>query len=121
MPKKEKDVATVGVSAKGDAMLKEIVAQTEWFTREIDVYRAGIAVALGQGLEPIPYTDTTTKFNVGTLETSTSQIASLIRALAPAHQDRPYAHSQELAEAGILHLYQQLVDQSVSIHKALLG
>ena len=115
------DVATVGVSNRADVMMKEIVAESEWFQRELDVYRVAIAVALGRKLVPIPSADgRTTKFNVGTLETPSGQVAALIRTVAPEHADRPYAFSQELAEAGILYLYQHLIEESRPIHKVLL-
>lgn len=115
------DVGTVGVSSRADAMMKEIVAESDWFQRELDVYRVAIAIALAKGLVPIPAVDgRTTKFNVGTLDTTSGQVATLIRTLAPEHAERPYAFSQELAEAGILYLHQHLIEESLPIHKVLL-
>lgn len=115
------DVATVGLSPTADRLLKEIVEESEWFDRELDVYRCAVAIALGKGLEPMPVGEgRATKFNVGTLETKDQKIAGLISSFSPEHRDDPYSFSQELAEAGIRYIHQALVENLVTVHEALL-
>jgi len=117
----KKDIVTVGLSSKADRLLKEIVKESEWFSRELDVYRCAVALALGKGLEPMPVEGgRTTKFNVGTLETQDQKVAGLIASFVPEHREDPYAFSQELAEAGIRYIHQTIVEDAATIHDALL-
>lgn len=110
------DVTTVGVSREADRMLKAL-CDTPLFEREVDVYRLAVAVALAEDLPPLPASSKETKFNVGTLDTPTGQVAALVRALANEGTDRPYATSQGYAEAGIRHLYVQFVERNSSLHE----
>jgi hypothetical protein len=111
----DKDVQTVGVSPAADSMIKDLL-ETDWFDREVDVYRVSLSVALGLGLKPHPAEGRVTKFNTGTLETSPPQIAMIIQAVA-GPTDRPFALSQDYAEAGIRHLHEALVVEGTMLHE----
>lgn len=116
MTETDHDVTTVGVSPEADKMLKALCA-TPLFEREVDVYRLAVAVALTRDLTPLEAAKRETKFNIGTLETPTGQVATLVRALLDGGTERPYAVSQDFAEAGIRFLHAQLVEQNASLHE----
>ncbi len=113
------DKRTLGVTAAGAADLDEIMS-TEWFAEEMDAYRVAISLAFANDLmkDPSEMTGVSTKWNVGTLDPD-DMLRSMVLALSEEQVDRPYAHAEARAAAGLEYLKRRLVDEKAQLAEIL--
>lgn len=109
------DKRTLGVTAEGAAALGEIM-DTEWFAEEMDAYRMAISLAFVNDLmkDQSEMTGISTKWNVGTLDPD-DVLRSMVLALSDEQVDRPYAHAEARAAAGLVYLKRRLVDEKAEL------
>lgn len=97
------DKSQVGLSVDGNDHIEHLTKVHKWFETGIDAYRVAVAVALARGMQEsdlkLPK-QRTTKYGVGTLDES-GKLREMIITLRPELSDRPYAHSEWLAEIGL--------------------
>lgn len=115
------DRRTLGVTAEGAEALDEIM-NTGWFAEEMDAYRVAISLAFANGLvkDPSEMTGTSTKWNIGTLDPE-DVLLSMVLALSDEPPDRPYAHAEARAAAGLVYLKRRLVDEKAEIADVLMN
>lgn len=118
MAERSADKVTVGVNSDAAEDLAALM-ETDWFEREKDAYLVAISTAIARGLEvstgSIP--GTTTKFNVGTLD-SDGIVKQLVRSLLSDEED-PYDLSERLAHVGLAYLKTRLVDRGFTLSEVL--
>lgn len=113
------DKTTVGVTPQGASALERLMA-TSWFTEEIDAFRLAIACAIAKNLVVSEsLSGVQTKFNVGTLNRD-DQVRSLVRDFSSEAGERPFAHAEKLADAGLKYLVERLVDREEMLSTVLL-
>ena len=113
------DKRTLGVTAEGAAALSEIMG-TGWFEEEMDAYRVAISLAIAKDLvkDASEMSGVSTKWNVGTLDPD-GRLRSMVVAFAEESVDRPYAHAEARAAAGLVHLKTRLVDDEAQLADVL--
>ena len=114
------DRRTLGVTTEGAHALEEIM-NTGWFAEEMDAYRVAISLAFANDLvkEPSEMAGTSTKWNVGTLDPD-DMLLSMVSALSNETLERPYAHAEARAAAGLLYLKRRLVDEKAELADILM-
>ena len=113
------DKRTLGVTARGAADLEELKS-TEWFAEEMDAYRLAISLAFANDLskDSSEMTGVSTKWNVGTLDPD-GILRAMVLALSDEQVDRPYAHAEARAAAGLEYLRRRLVDEKAELAEIL--
>ena len=113
------DKRTLGVTAEGAQALEEIM-RTEWFAEEMDAYRVAISLAFANDLikEPSEMAGVSTKWNIGTLDPD-NLLRSMVLAFSNEDVDRPYAHAEARAAAGLAYLKHRLVDEKAELAEIL--
>lgn len=97
------DKSQVGLSIDGNDHIEHLTKVHKWFDNGIDAYRVAVAVALARGMQESDLKmpkQRTTKYGVGSLDES-GKLREMIITLRPELRDRPYAHSEWLAELGL--------------------
>ncbi|MDQ3678232.1 MAG: hypothetical protein M3401_15785, partial [Actinomycetota bacterium] len=75
---------------------------------EQDVYRLAIAVAIAEQLPPAAEDTTrTTKFHIGGLD-PVGNLTHAVEHLSTAHEGRPVAYMERLADAGLKYLHSHI-------------
>jgi len=120
MTQEKEDKRTLGVTQEGAALLESIM-DTDWFNEEMDAYRTAISLAFAHGLvvEPREMAGATTKWNIGTLDPD-GKLRSMVVALSSEEVDRPYAHAERRAAAGLRYLKSRLVDEKAELSNVLM-
>ncbi len=93
------DRTTISLSEEGDRIIKALV-EAGLFRSEVAAFEAATSLAIAEGLtiDRRELGTTTTKWNVGTLD---SRFRDLVVEFAPSGGDRPYETATLLAEAGL--------------------
>ena len=114
------DKRTLGVTADGAEALEKIMS-TGWFPEEMDAYRVAISLAFANDLmkNPSEMTGVATKWNIGTLDPD-DVLLSMAVAFSDEHVDRPYAHAEARAAAGLVYLKRRLVDERAELADVLM-
>ncbi len=114
------DKRTLGVTSEGAEAL-ESVMDTGWFAEEMDAYRIAISLALANDLikDSSEMTGVYTKWNVGTLDPD-GRLRSMVLAFSEGASDRPYAHAEARAAAGLGYLKLRLVDEQAELADVLM-
>lgn len=97
------DKAQVGLSIDGNDHIEHLTKVHKWFETGIDAYRVAVAVAIARGMQESDLKmpkQRTTKYGVGSIDES-GKLREMIVTLRPELSDRPYAHSEWLAEIGL--------------------
>lgn len=97
------DKSQVGLSIDGNDHIEHLTKVHKWFEAGIDAYRVAVAVAIARGMQESDLKmpkQRTTKYGVGSIDES-GKLREMIVTLRPELSDRPYAHSEWLAEIGL--------------------
>jgi hypothetical protein len=98
------DTVTVGLTAANHANLQRLKDEGI-FAEMLDGYKFAVGLAIKRGLISREGIKTNTIFNVGSLDRDGS-LKDLVSTLFPEAEDRPYAFTERLAEAGVSELMQ---------------
>lgn len=97
------DKTQVGLSVDGNDNIAHLTEVFQWFKDGQEAYKVAVAVALARNMQESDLTDPKprkTKYGVGSLDES-GKLRDMITTLRPELSDRPYAHSEWLAEIGL--------------------
>lgn len=114
------DKTQVGLSIDGNDHLQHLTEVHKWFKDGSEAYKTAVAVALSRNLKESDLSDPKsrkTKYGVGSLDES-GKLRDMITTLRPELSDRPYAHSEWLAELGLSILRTEL-DQGKLLYEIL--
>ena len=119
MAERRDDKITLGVTPAGTAALEEIMG-TGWFEEEMDAFRVAISLAFAHNLlkEPSEMTGVSTKWNVGTIDPD-GLLRTMVVLLSDGNGERPYAHAEARAAAGLEYLKVHLIDQNKQLFEVL--
>jgi hypothetical protein len=95
------DKKTIGVSAESQRIL-DIISDKTMYHDQVDSGRFAVAYALARGLEPEKSTDLSTKWNIGSFDSS-GDLRSSILAFCP-ECETPYRYAEGLLSSGLLAL-----------------
>lgn len=97
------DKTQVGLSIDANDNLAHLTDVFQWFKDGSEAYKVAVAVALARSMKESDLVDPKprkTKYGVGSLDES-GKMRDMISTLRPELADRPYAHSEWLAEIGL--------------------
>ena len=129
------DLKQVGVIKDANDQLRELVENQDYFDKEQDVYRLGVALAIALRLEvsegmkkldaPVKWRVADDRSDEGSqgsrLDDPSGTLAQMVAVFRPEYATEPYRYSQYLASMGINYLHGRLFDKGESLHDALVA
>jgi len=100
-----KDKKTIGVSAESQKIL-DLISDKTAYPDQIDSARFAVSYALAKGLEPQESTDLSTKWNIGSFDSS-GDIRAAILAYHPTCET-PYRYAEGLLGSGLSELSEHI-------------
>ena len=107
---KESRETMIGLSQRTHNKLKQL-KENGLFLEMSDAYRAGVALAISKGLSPSKISEKrTTIFSVATIDPK-REMANTVTSLIGPFEEPIYSIIEQLAELGIIELYNEYIEQ----------